>query len=202
MRTDRSFHGSFTLAPLPTAWSLMRPGATDEHGSFACGKLDARKNICANLRDLWETTKRPMRLKKQMRDFAHRSHRATQMPFGLLYQKTLISLMRTDRSFHGSFTLAPLPTAWSLMRPGATDEHGSFACGKLDARKNICANLRDLWETTQRPMCLKKHVREFAHRSHRATQKPFGVIYQKNTRLGEAPPTVSNDDRMETPSVF
>ena len=202
MRTDRSFHGSFTLAPLPTAWSLMRPGATDEHGSFACGKLDARKNICANLRDLWETTKRPMRLKKQMRDFAHRSHRATQMPFGLLYQKTLISLMRTDRSFHGSFTLAPLPTAWSLMRPGATDEHGSFACGKLDARKNICANLRDLWETTKRPMCLKKHVREFAHRSHRATQKPFGVIYQKNTRLGEAPPTVSNDDRMETPSVF
>ena len=134
--------------------------------------------------------------------FSHRSHRATQMPFGLLYQKTLISLMRTDGSFHGSFTLAPLPTAWSLMRPGATDEHGSFACGKLDARKNICANLRDLWETTKRPMCLKKHVREFAHRSHRATQKPFGVIYQKNTRLGEAPPTVSNDDRMETPSVF
>mgnify|MGYP001031868460 CR=1 FL=1 len=202
MRTDRSFHGSFTLAPLPTAWSLMRPGATDEHGSFACGKLDARKNICANLRDLWETTKRPMRLKKQMRDFAHRSHRATQMPFGLLYQKTLISLMRTDRSFHGSFTLAPLPTAWSLMRPGATDEHGSFACGKLDARKNICANLRDLWETTKRPMRLKKQMRDFAHRSHRATQKPFGVIYQKNTRLGEAPPTVSNDDRMETPSVF
>ena len=112
MRTDRSFHGSFTLAPLPTAWVLMRPDATDEHGSFACGKLDARKNICANLRDLWETTKRPMRLKKQMRDFAHRSHRATQMPFGLLYQKTLISLMRMAGSFHGSFTLAPLPTAW------------------------------------------------------------------------------------------
>ena len=87
MRTDGSFHGSFTLAPLPTAWSLMRPGATDEHGSFACGKLDARKNICANLRDLWETTKRPMRLKKQMRDFAHRSHRATQMPCGVILSK-------------------------------------------------------------------------------------------------------------------
>ena len=77
MRTDGSFHGSFTLAPLPTAWSLMRPGATDEHGSFACGKLDARKNICANLRDLWETTKRPMRLKKQMREFAYRSQSNT-----------------------------------------------------------------------------------------------------------------------------
>ena len=82
MRTDGSFHGSFTLAPRPAAWSLMRPGATDEHGSFACGKLDARKNICANLRDLWETTKRPMRLKKQMGEFAHRSRGATQMPCG------------------------------------------------------------------------------------------------------------------------
>ena len=66
-----------TLAPLPTAWSLMRPGATDEHGSFACGKLYARKNICANLRDLWETTKRPMRLKKQMREFVYRSQSNT-----------------------------------------------------------------------------------------------------------------------------
>ena len=47
---------------------------------------------------------------------SHRSHRATQMPFGLLYQKTLISLMRMDGSFHGSFTLAPRPAAWSLMR--------------------------------------------------------------------------------------
>ena len=39
--------------------------------------------ICANLRDLWETTKRPMRLEKQMGEFAHRSHRATQMPCGV-----------------------------------------------------------------------------------------------------------------------
>ena len=34
MRTDGSFHGSFTLAPRPAAWSLMRPGATDEHGFY------------------------------------------------------------------------------------------------------------------------------------------------------------------------
>ena len=27
-------------------------------------------------------------------------------------QREVISPMRTDRSFHGSFTLAPLPAAW------------------------------------------------------------------------------------------
>ena len=42
--------------------------------------------------------------------------------------------------------------------------------------KCICANLRDLWETTKRPMRLKKHVGEFAHRSRGATQMPFGMI--------------------------
>ena len=47
---------------------------------------------------------------------SHRSRGATQMPFGVLYQKTRISPMRTDRSFHGFFTLAPRPTAWFLMR--------------------------------------------------------------------------------------
>ena len=49
-------------------------GATDEHGFFR--RLDV-KCICANLRDLWETTKRPMRLKKQMGEFAHRSQTIT-----------------------------------------------------------------------------------------------------------------------------
>ena len=31
-------------------------------------------------------------------------------------QREVISPMRTDRSFHGFFTLAPRPTAWFLMR--------------------------------------------------------------------------------------
>ena len=31
---------------------------------------------------------------------------------GCFYQKTRIAPMRTDGSFHGFFTLAPLPTAW------------------------------------------------------------------------------------------
>ena len=35
---------------------------------------------------------------------------------GAFIKKTRISPMRTDESFHGSFTLAPLPTAWFLMR--------------------------------------------------------------------------------------
>ena len=35
---------------------------------------------------------------------------------GVLLSKTRISPMRTDGSFHGFFTLAPLPTAWFLMR--------------------------------------------------------------------------------------
>ena len=93
--------------------------------------------------------------------------------------------MLTDGFFHGSFTLAPLPTAWVLMRPDATDEHGSFACGKLDARKNICANLRDLWETTKRPMRLKKHVREFAHRSQ-SNIDAIRVALSKNTDCTDA----------------
>ena len=51
-----------------------------------------------------------------MGEFAHRLHRATQKPCGLLLSKTRISPMRTDWSFHRTFTLAPLPTAWFLMR--------------------------------------------------------------------------------------
>ena len=55
---------------------------------------------------------------------SHRSHRATQMPCGEKHetrrsptdQREVISPMRTDRSFHGFFTLAPRPTAWFLMR--------------------------------------------------------------------------------------
>ena len=35
---------------------------------------------------------------------------------GCFYQKTRIAPIRTDGSFHGFFTLAPLPTAWGLMR--------------------------------------------------------------------------------------
>ena len=35
---------------------------------------------------------------------------------GAFIKKTRISPMRTDRSFHGFFTLAPRPTAWFLMR--------------------------------------------------------------------------------------
>ena len=35
---------------------------------------------------------------------------------GDLSKKIRISPMRTDRSFHGFFTLAPRPTAWFLMR--------------------------------------------------------------------------------------
>ncbi len=35
---------------------------------------------------------------------------------GAFIKKTRIAPMRTDGSFHGFFTLAPLPTAWGLMR--------------------------------------------------------------------------------------
>ena len=43
MRTDRSFHGFFTLAPRPTAWFLMR---RRRNGSnfIACGELYAWEN--------------------------------------------------------------------------------------------------------------------------------------------------------------
>ena len=38
----------------------------------------------------------------------------------------------------------------------------------------ICANLSDLWESTKRPMRLKKHVREYAHRSQTITDAMRG----------------------------
>ena len=87
---------------------------------------------------------------------------STQKPCGLLYQKTPISPMRTDGSFHGSFTLAPLPTAWFLMRRrrGRSTRIFSHAescvgechtMGLLGMRK-ICGNPRDLWATTKRTM--------------------------------------------------
>ena len=81
--------------------------------------------------------------------------------------------MRTDRSFHGFFTLAPRPATRVLMRRRHKGSPRIFR--RLDV-KCICANLRDLWETTKRPMRLKKHVGEFAHRSRGATQMPYGMI--------------------------
>ena len=71
MRTDGSFHGFFTLAPLPTAWFLMRRRRNGSTRIFSqaescvgechtMGLLGMRK-ICGNLRDLWATTKRTMR---------------------------------------------------------------------------------------------------------------------------------------------
>ena len=41
-------------------------------------------------------------------------------------QRKVIAPMRTDGSFHGLFTLAPLPTAWGSMRHrrnGSTNKH-------------------------------------------------------------------------------
>lgn len=74
--------------------------------------------------------------------FSHRSH-STQMPCGLLYQKhetrrsptdqrKVIAPMRTDGSFHGLFTLAPLPTAWGSMRRRRKGSTRIFAGGKYD----------------------------------------------------------------------
>ena len=81
---------------------------------------------------------------------------------GCLYQKTRIAPMRTDGSFHGFFTLAPLPTAWGLMRRRRNGSPRIFShaescmgechtMGLLDMRK-ICGNPRDLWATTKRTM--------------------------------------------------
>ena len=74
--------------------------------------LDMRK-ICGNLRDLWATTKRTM-LKNRQNVFVlpRISQISTDTMRGAFIKKTRISPMRTDGSFHGLFTLAPLPTAW------------------------------------------------------------------------------------------
>ena len=66
----------------------------------------------------------------------HRNHA------GCFYQKTRIAPMRTDGSFHGFFTLAPLPTAWFCCAAGATDCHGFFR------RRRV------VWENVTRWACL------------------------------------------------
>ena len=82
---------------------------------------------------------------------------------GCFVKKTPISPMRTDGSFHGFFTLAPLPTAWFLMRRRRNGSTRNFSqaescvgechtMGLLGMRK-ICGNPRDLWATTKRAMC-------------------------------------------------
>ena len=50
--------------------------------------------------------------------FSHGSHSQilAETMRGAFIKKTRIAPMRTDGSFHGFFTLAPLPTAWGLMR--------------------------------------------------------------------------------------
>ena len=56
----------------------FRVSAFDGFVRFVFKKKTRRSpNSSANLRDLWETTKRPMRLKKQMGEFAHRSQTIT-----------------------------------------------------------------------------------------------------------------------------
>ena len=133
VRTDGSFHGFFTLAPLPTAWFLMQRIDTD---FFACGEWVIMLNVACEMLS---------------------GHA------GCFVKKTPISPMRTDGSFHGFFTLAPLPTAWFLMRRRRNGSTRNFSqaescvgechtMGLLGMRK-ICGNARDLWATTKRAMC-------------------------------------------------
>ena len=72
---------------------------------------------------------------------------------GCFVKKTPISPMRTDGSFHGFFTLAPLPTAWVIDAPPAqriaTD---FFAGGKLCGRMShdgLAWYAKNLWKSAR-----------------------------------------------------
>ena len=64
-----------------------------------------------------------------------------QWPCGVPLSKTRIAPMRTDGSFHGFFTLAPLPTAWFWCAAGATDCHGFFR------RRKVRCGAKNLWKS-------------------------------------------------------
>ena len=105
--------------------------------------------------------------------FSHRSQMSTETMRGALSkkhetrrspsdQRKVIAPMRTDGSFHGLFTLAPLPTAWVSMRRRRNGSTRIFSqaescvgechtMGLLGMRK-ICGNPRDLWATNKRTM--------------------------------------------------
>ena len=77
----------------------------------------------------------------------HRNHA------GCFYQKTRIAPMRTDGSFHGFFTLAPLPTAWVIDAPPAqriaTDFFaGGELCGRM-SHDGLAWYAKNLWKSAR-----------------------------------------------------
>ena len=77
----------------------------------------------------------------------HRNHA------GCFYQKTRIAPMRTDGSFHGFFTLAPLPTAWVIDAPSAqriaTDFFaGGELCGRM-SHDGLAWYAKNLWKSAR-----------------------------------------------------
>ena len=62
MRTDGSFHGSFTLAPLPTAWFLMRRRRNGSARIFSHAEGALRSEKSVEIREICGSkTKRTMR---------------------------------------------------------------------------------------------------------------------------------------------
>ena len=169
MRTDGSFHGFFTLAPLPTAWGLMRRRRNGSprifsHAESCMGECHTLL-ICEKSVEIGEICGRQLSAqcaKEQAeciysptdRTDKHRYHA------GCLYQKN------TDcTDAHGWVFSRILYSCSATYRLGfdapsaqriATD---FFACGELYGRmshaldmRKICGNRRDLWATTKRTM--------------------------------------------------
>ena len=94
-----------------------------------------------------------------------------QWPCGVPLSKTRIAPMRTDGSFHGFFTLAPLPTAWFWCAVGATDCHGFFRMRRV------------VWENVTRWACLvcekSVEIREICGRqlSAQCAKEQAGCFY-------------------------
>ena len=96
--------------------------------------------------------------------------------------------MRTDGSFHGFFTLAPLPTAWFLMR---RRRNGS---ARIFRRRKVRCGAKNLWKTAGSvgvklsAQCAKEQAGCFysptdlsdKHRCH------ADCLYQKNTDCTDA----------------
>ena len=154
MRTDGSFHGLFTLAPLPTAWFWCAVGATDCHGFFRMRKVRCgAKNL-----EIWGICGRQLSAqcaKEQAECIYSPTDRADKHRYhaGCFYQKN------TDITDAHGWVFSRIVYSCSaayrlvLMRRRRNGlPRIFFACGRCAAERKICGNPRDLWATTKRTM--------------------------------------------------
>ena len=160
MRTDGSFHGSFTLAPLPAAWFLMRHRRNgsplfrmrSETASVQIGEICGRQISAQCAKEQAECIYSP----------TDRTRRFSQKPCGVPLSKKH-GLHRCARMglFTDSLLLLRCPLlgfdAQSAQRIATDFSHAESCVGEchtmgLLGMRKICGNPRNLWATTKRTM--------------------------------------------------